>query len=73
MSKITEFELQGACCANGIIRAKKVIRGIAGTEKVTINLAENIAQVEGDIDPEAVVTALREARFTASYIATIEQ
>ncbi|HEB95515.1 MAG TPA: heavy-metal-associated domain-containing protein [Sedimenticola thiotaurini] len=73
MSKISEFELQGACCANGIIRAKKVIKGIAGTGKVTIDLAQNIARVEGDVDPEAIVSALRAAKFTASHLSTAEQ
>lgn len=73
MSKISEFELQGACCANGIIRAKKVIKGITGAGKVIIDLAKNVARVEGDVDPEAVVAALREAKFTASHLTNSKQ
>lgn len=70
MKRISEYELLGACCANGIIRAKKAIGAVPGTGKVSVDLARNIARVEGDARPELIVEALQAARFTAAYIKT---
>ena len=66
--KTSEFNFKGACCANGIIRAKKAVAKVKGAEKITIDLANHIARVEGEADPEAVVKALTDADFEASFI-----
>ncbi|HEA25921.1 MAG TPA: hypothetical protein ENH92_02235 [Ectothiorhodospiraceae bacterium] len=68
MRNIHKFELHGACCGNGIIRAKKVIAAIEGSGKVNINLAEHTATVTGHIDPYAIVQALQDAKFEAAFI-----
>ncbi len=72
MSKVSEFELHGACCANGIIRAKKAVKGVAGTGRVTIDLTRNVARVEGEAAPESIVEALQDANFTAAYLGSTD-
>ena len=68
MSNINKFELHGACCANGIIRAKKAIAAVDSGSKVTINLATHTAEVISNADPDAIVVALQNAKFEASFI-----
>lgn len=69
--KISEFNFKGACCANGIIRAKKAVAKVNGTEKISIDLANHIARVEGEADPEAIVKALTKADFEVSFIQVV--
>jgi len=66
--KITEFNFKGACCANGIIRAKKAVATVQGSGKTTIDLANHIARIEGEAEPQAIVQALLDAGFEASLL-----
>jgi len=70
MTKITEFNFKGACCANGIIRAKKAVATVAGAGKVTIDLANHIARVEGDAKSEDIIKVLTQEKFEVSAIPT---
>lgn len=72
MTGIREFELHGACCANGIIRAKKAIAGVNGAGRVKVDLLHHVARVEGNPDPDAVVAALKEVNFEASFVRMAE-
>jgi len=61
------FEFHGAKCGCGIVRAQKAVRALDGVDKVTVNLAKSAVYVEGEPDPQAVVDALQEEGFDASF------
>lgn len=64
--KTLMFNIGGVCCGNSIVRAQKAIKTVAGVTKARIDLAKQLALVEGEADPVAVVTALTAAGFMAS-------
>ena len=61
------ISVSGICCGNSIVRAQKAIKAIEGVNKVRIDLANNLAHIEGAPDPEAVVAGLIDAGFPAVY------
>ena len=65
--KVSVFNFKGACCANGIIRAKKAVAVVAGAGKVSIDLANDLALVEGEANPDAIIKALTDEGFEASF------
>lgn len=67
MADTLDFHLQGAFCASGIIRVKKALNAVDGVDKISVHLARNLVQVEGRPDPQAVVSALRDEGFDASF------
>jgi len=67
MDSPLEFEFHGAKCGCGIVRAQKAVRAVDGVHKVTVNLAKSAVYVEGAPDPQAVVSALRDEGFEASF------
>jgi copper chaperone CopZ len=64
-----EFPIGGICCGNGIVSAQKTIKAVAGVTGVRIDLARNVAQVRGDFDTGAVITALHAAGYSAGPMA----
>lgn len=62
-----QINVSGICCGNSIVRARKVIKAFDSVSGVRIDLANNLAHIEGNPDPEAVVVALIEAGFPAAY------
>ncbi|TCK17985.1 heavy-metal-associated domain-containing protein [Thiogranum longum] len=61
-----QIKVGGICCGNSIVRAQKVIKAFDEVKAVRIDLANNLAHIEGSPDPEAIVAALIGAGFPAS-------
>lgn len=60
-----EIPIRGICCGNSIVRAQKVIKGMAGVTATRIDLARNVAVVRGSFDTAAVTAAIKDAGFGA--------
>jgi len=65
MATTTHFIVSNMKCQGCVENAKLAVNKINGVEKVNINLAEGVADVEGNIDPQSVCQALMEAGYPA--------
>jgi Cu+-exporting ATPase len=65
MSKQTVFEVNGMKCGGCVAKAQEALTAVPGLVDVKVDLAGKSAVVTGDVDPAAVIAALRKAGYPA--------
>lgn len=60
-----EYNVKGMNCPHCQATVTKSIAAVEGVNQVDVNLSTGKAVVEGEHDPEAVITAVRNAGFDA--------
>ena len=58
-----EYKVKGMMCNHCKATVEKGLAQLEGAEKVTVDLAQGIAYVEGNVDPEAVRRKVTELGF----------
>lgn len=65
MSDITQFYVQGMKCNGCIANANKALAEVPGFESAQFDLQQGTAEVQGNVDPQAVCQALAGAGYPA--------
>jgi Cu+-exporting ATPase len=65
MSKQTVFEVNGMKCGGCVAKAQEALTAVPGLVDAKVDLAGKSAVVTGDVDPAAVIAALRKAGYPA--------
>jgi len=65
MSEKTQFFVQGMKCNGCIANANKALAEVPGFESAQFDLQQGTAEVQGDVDPQAVCQALAGAGYPA--------
>ncbi|MCF1958444.1 copper ion binding protein, partial [Escherichia coli] len=60
--------IDGMTCASCVSKVHKALQSVDGVENVRVNLAERSALVTGEIDHDALVTAIEKAGYGAEII-----
>ena len=66
MSNKLIFDVRGMTCDNCVQHVTKAVRELPGVTAVTVSLATNSAEVEGDVAESAVIEAIEEEGYEAS-------
>lgn len=61
-----QYNVTGMSCAACSARVDKVVRALEGVDDVAVNLLTNSMSVEGEVAPEAVIAAVKNAGYGAS-------
>ena len=59
------FEVENLSCAGCAGRAERALQGVSGVETASVNIANHIAQVSGEVTAEALQSALAKAGYPA--------
>ncbi len=65
---MTKYNVSGMSCAACSSRVERAVSGVAGVESCSVNLLTSSMTVEGDVSPEAVISAVVAAGYGASNI-----
>lgn len=65
MSVTTQFLVSNMKCQGCVDTATGAVKNVHGVDSVSIDLTAGTAEVNGDIDPQAVCQALTEAGYPA--------
>jgi copper chaperone len=65
MNDKTQYYVQGMKCDGCIANANKALADVPGFESAQFDLQQGTAQVEGNVDPQAVCQALAGAGYPA--------
>lgn len=65
MSATTEYYVQGMKCNGCIATANKALTEVPGFEGAQFDLEEGTAEIQGDVDPQAVCHVLTGAGYPA--------
>ena len=66
MTKKLLFDVRGMTCDNCVQHITKAVQELPGVTAVTVSLATNSAEVEGDVAESAVIEAIEEEGYEAS-------
>jgi copper chaperone CopZ len=61
----TRFIVSGMKCEGCVATVKEALTQVVGYEDAEVNLADGVAAVKGDIDPQAVCQVLAQAGYPA--------
>ncbi|CAM3953602.1 CopZ family metallochaperone [Deinococcus frigens] len=61
----TELIVSGMTCGHCQTAVTKALKGVPGVEQVDVNLTDGRAQVQGQVDPQALVAAVKEEGYGA--------
>jgi copper chaperone len=61
----TELKIDGMTCGHCEKAVQQALAGVAGVERVEVDLAGGLARVEGEADLAALVAAVEEEGFQA--------
>ena len=61
----TRFIVSGMKCEGCVATVKEALTQVVGYEDAQVDLAEGIATVKGDVDPQAVCQVLMQAGYPA--------
>ena len=64
-SLTTRFYVSGMKCEGCASTVKQALVDAAGVDSAEVDLAEGVASVQGDVDPQAVCQILAEAGYPA--------
>ncbi len=62
------LSITGMMCAGCVSSVETALQSVAGVTEANVNLAERTAQVKGDVDPAALVQAVKAAGYTAAVM-----
>ena len=65
MSQTTQYYVKGMKCNGCVTNANKALSQVPGFESAQFDLQQGTAQVQGDLDPQAVCQALAGAGYPA--------
>ncbi len=69
MSETTiRLSISGMMCAGCVSAVEKALQSVAGVTQANVNLAERTAMITGDVDPAAVVKAVKAAGYAAAIM-----
>lgn len=68
MTEPLRLSIGGMSCAGCVAAVEKAINGVPGVETAAVNFAEHTASVNGDVDVEAVIRAIRDAGYDAAWL-----
>lgn len=54
-----QYSIEGMHCASCVVKIEKALRGVPGVTRADVNLATEIATVEGTVTLDALNTAVR--------------
>ncbi len=63
---MTQFNITGMSCAACVARVEKAVNSVDGVKTCSVSLLTNSMGVEGDIDPERIVSAVENAGYGAT-------
>ena len=58
-----DFAVEGMTCGGCVSRLETVLRGVDGVENALVTLEPGRARVQGQVEPERIETAIRDAGF----------
>ena len=61
-----QYNVEGMSCAACSARVEKAVSKLEGVTSCSVSLLTNSMGVEGDVSPEAVIRAVKEAGYGAS-------
>ncbi len=64
--KMTQFNITGMSCAACVARVEKAVNSVDGVNSCSVSLLTNSMGVEGNIDPEKIISVVTEAGYGAS-------
>jgi len=66
-----ELKISGMSCEHCARAVKEALEGVAGVTRVeTLELESGLALVEGQVDPGALVTAVKATGYVAELVST---
>ena len=65
MAQMILFDVKGMTCDNCVHHVTEAAKGVPGVRDAKVDLSANLAEVEGDFDPKAVVAAIEEEGYEA--------
>ena len=66
------LSISGMACAGCVGAVERALTGVDGVRSATVNFAEHTARVEGDVEPLALVKAVKDAGYDAAEMVSIE-
>lgn len=63
---MTKYDVSGMSCAACSARVEKAVKGVAGVSACNVNLLTNSMTVEGNVDPDTVIAAVKNAGYGAN-------
>jgi len=62
------ISIEGMMCNHCVMRVEKALKGLGGVEEVTVMLADKKAIVVGEVDDEAIISAVSDAGYSVTDI-----
>ena len=62
---MTALKVKGMTCGHCTKAVQEALEGVAGSEKVSVDLASGIAKVEGQASVEQLIAAVEEEGYSA--------
>ena len=66
------LSISGMACAGCVKAVEDALRAVPGVEEAVVNFADHTAQVRGNVDPRALVEAVRRAGYDAAELRGID-
>ena len=63
---MTQFNITGMSCAACVARVEKAVNSVDGVNSCSVSLLTNSMGVEGNVDPQKIISAVTEAGYGAS-------
>ncbi len=68
MNMTKTISIEGMMCNHCVMRVEKALKGLSGVEEVTVMLADKKAIVVGEVDDEAIISAVSDAGYSVTDI-----
>jgi len=65
MSDTTNLKITGMTCKHCVMNAKKALESVAGVDNADVSLEPGAASVTGNADADKLISAVKEAGYTA--------
>ncbi len=72
MSEAIRLSITGMSCAGCVASAENALKSVSGVRLANINFAEHTAVVEGDVDVQALIEAVRAAGYDAAQLTSLD-
>ena len=63
---MTQFNIKGMSCAACVARVEKAVNSVDGVSSCSVSLLTNSMGVEGNVDPEKIISAVENAGYGAT-------
>lgn len=68
MSEMMYLKITGMTCNHCVMNAQKALLSVPGVESVEVTLGPGAANVTGNADSEALITAVKDAGYEAEIV-----